>query len=121
MRRVSSPLVCVVRGSAAGHDRGVLPVTPFSLWCLVPGSQSGAGGDHAGWVLSLRARRSDSAFPAPPPGQPHFLPVHDEGEAAMAARKKNTKTDAVSGSPAAASQPGDGGAEVAEERVEVVT
>ena len=39
----------------------------------------------------------------------------------MAARKKNTKTDAVSGSPAAASQPGDGGAEVAEERVEVVT
>ena len=39
----------------------------------------------------------------------------------MAARKKNTKTDTVSGSPAAASQPGDGGAEVAEERVEVVT
>ena len=39
----------------------------------------------------------------------------------MAARKKNTKTDAMSGSPAAASQPGDGGTEVAEERVEVVT
>jgi hypothetical protein len=43
----------VARGSAAGHDRGVLPVTPFSLWCLVPGNKSGAGGDHAGWVLSL--------------------------------------------------------------------
>ena len=62
-------LVCVARGSAAGHDRGVLPVTPFSLWCLVPGNKSGAGGDHAGWVLSLRARRSDSVFPAPLPGQ----------------------------------------------------
>jgi len=38
----------------------------------------------------------------------------------MAARKKNTKKDAASGSPAAASQPGDGGAEVAEERAGVV-
>ncbi len=38
----------------------------------------------------------------------------------MTARKKNTSKDAGSGSPAAASQPGDGGAEVAEERVEVV-
>ena len=40
----------------------------------------------------------------------------------MAARKKkNTSKDAASGPPATASQPGDGGAEVAEERVEVVT
>ena len=43
----------------------------------------------------------------------------------MAARKKNTKKDmnkgAGPGSPAAASPPGDDGAEVAEERVEVVT
>jgi transposase len=38
----------------------------------------------------------------------------------MAARK-NPKKDAASGPPATASQPGDGGAEVAEERVEVVT
>src|SRR5258708_38728499 len=34
MRRVSSRLVCLARASAAGHDRGVLPVTPVSLWCL---------------------------------------------------------------------------------------
>ena len=39
----------------------------------------------------------------------------------MAARKKNAKKDAAPGSPAAASAPGDDGAEVAEERVEVVT
>jgi transposase len=39
----------------------------------------------------------------------------------MAARKKNMTKDAAPGSPAAASQPGDDGAEVAEERVEVVT
>ena len=39
----------------------------------------------------------------------------------MAARKKSERKDAGPGSPAAAPQPGDGGAEVAEERVEVVT
>ncbi len=39
----------------------------------------------------------------------------------MAARKKNMTKDAAPGSPAAASQPGDDGAEVAGERVEVVT
>jgi len=64
-------------GPAAGHDRGVLPVTPFTSWCLVPGYKSGAGGNHAGWVLSLRARRSDSVFPAPPPGS--FRLVHALG------------------------------------------
>ena len=39
----------------------------------------------------------------------------------MAARRKNTSKDTAPGSPAASSQPGDDGAEVAEERVEVVT
>jgi hypothetical protein len=39
----------------------------------------------------------------------------------MAARKKNMTKDAAPGSPAASSQSGDYGAEVAEERVEVVT
>ncbi len=39
----------------------------------------------------------------------------------MAARKKTAKKDAAPGSPAAASAPGEDGAEVAEERVEVVT
>jgi transposase len=39
----------------------------------------------------------------------------------MAARKKNMTKDAARGSPAGASQPGDDGAEVAGERVEVVT
>jgi hypothetical protein len=38
----------------------------------------------------------------------------------MAARKKNVSKDAAAGSPAASSAPGDDGAEVAEERVEVV-
>jgi hypothetical protein len=39
----------------------------------------------------------------------------------MAARKKHMTRDAAPGSPAAGSRPGDDGAEVAEERVEVVT
>jgi transposase len=39
----------------------------------------------------------------------------------MAARKKNMTKDAAPGSPAASAEPGDDGAEVAEERVEVVT
>jgi transposase len=38
----------------------------------------------------------------------------------MAAKKKNMVKDAVVGAPAAASEPGDDGAEVAEERTEVV-
>src|SRR5258706_14084314 len=84
MRRVSSPGVpgsCAGwrAGTAAGHDRGVLPVTPFTAWCLVPGVKSGAGGDLAGWVLSLRARRSDSVFPCAAPRAASFLPVHEQG------------------------------------------
>src|SRR5260370_6963140 len=66
-------LACAVGGAggpAGVHDRGVLPVTPFAPWCFVPGCESGAGGDHVAWVLSLRARRSDSVFPAPPPPHP---------------------------------------------------
>jgi hypothetical protein len=39
----------------------------------------------------------------------------------MAARKNNASKDAAPGSPAASSGPGDDGAEVAGERVEVVT
>jgi len=53
-----------------------------------------------------------------------FLPVHEEGEAAMAARKnspkKDTRKDAGAGPPAELSWPGDDGTEVAEERTEVV-
>src|SRR5713101_3379221 len=62
-------------------------------------------------------------FPRRPSGS-LILPVHDEGEAAMAARKntkKNTKKDAASGSLTASPRPGNDGAEVAEEHVEVVT
>lgn len=39
----------------------------------------------------------------------------------MAARKKNMTKDAAPGSPAASAEPGDDGAEVAEDRAEVVT
>src|SRR5258706_14972881 len=58
-------------------------------------------------------------FPRRPSGS-LILPVRDEGEAAMAARK-NTKKDAASGSLTASPRPGNDGAEVAEEHVEVVT
>ena len=62
------------------------------------------------------------SFPAPPPRQPHSCRFTSKGgEAAMTAGKKNTSKDAASGSPAASSEPGGGGAEVAGERVEVVT
>src|SRR5262245_56580429 len=117
-------LVCAVwvaGQAAAADDRGVLPVTPFAPWCLVPGNRSGAGGDHAGWVLSLRARRSGSVFPCAAPRAASSLLVRGEGEAAVAARKKNMIKGAAPGSPAAPSAPGGDGAEVAGERVEVVT
>src|SRR5260221_6669101 len=58
-------------------------------------------------------------FPGRPSGS-LILPVRDEGEAAMAARK-NTKKDAASGSLTASPRPGNDGAEVAGEHVEVVT
>ena len=80
-------LVCVARGSAAGHDRGVLPVTPFSLWCLVPGNKSGAGGDHAGWVLSLSSTPIRFGFLLRrPPGSLVLQFTIKGGEAAMTAR-----------------------------------
>ena len=65
--------------SGRRHDRGVLPVTPYRPWCFVPGRQSGAGGDHAGWgtVASstpirfgfLPCRSPGSLVPAGIPGK----------------------------------------------------
>jgi hypothetical protein len=49
-----------------------------------------------------------------------ILLVFAEGEAAMAARRKNTDNDTGNALGPAAGQPGGDGAEVAEERVEVV-
>ena len=64
-------------------------------------------------VLSLRARRSDSAFPAPSPGQPRSCWFTRESEAAMAARKGKADGAGVPGH-------GGDGAEVAEESTQVV-
>src|SRR5215470_725467 len=75
---------------------GVLSVSPFHLWVCVPGYQSGAGDDRAGWVLSLRARRSDSAFPfVSSPGQPRHV-VSGKGGPAMAG-KSGARASAASG------------------------
>ena len=54
-------------------------------------------------------------FPRAAPRAASFLPVHEEGEAAVAAREESTKRDAAAG------EGGGDGAEVAEERTEVVT
>src|SRR6266496_6027842 len=93
----------------------------MALGAFVPAKQSGAGSDHAGWGTVASSTPIRFGFPCAAPRAASSLPVHDEGEAAMAARKKNMTKDAAPGSPAAASQPGDDGAEVAGERVEVVT
>src|SRR5215470_17665388 len=75
---------------------GVLSVSPFHLWVCVPGYQSGAGDDRAGWVLSLRARRSDSAFPfVSSPGQPRHV-VSGKGGPAMAG-KSGARASAAAG------------------------
>ena len=88
------PGVIAVNGRRArpsGVDDGrVLPVTPYGPWRFVPGKQSGGGGDLAGWVLSLHARRSDSAFPAPSPGQPR--PAGFEESEAAWPRGKTRRT-----------------------------
>src|SRR5437764_758754 len=68
-------------------------------------------------VLSLRARRSDSALPAPLPGQPGSCWFRRESEAAMSAGKKNANDGAPGGAVGAH---GGDGAEVAEDRVQVV-
>ena len=55
-------------------------------------------------------------FPAPSPGQPRFCRFRVEGEAAMPAKKAKD----ADGSSAAAAEHGGDGAEVAEDRVQVV-
>ena len=65
---IGSPDLGVMLGTVRVEDGGVLPVTPFAAWCFEPERKSGAGDDLAGWVLSLRARGSDSVLPAPSPG-----------------------------------------------------
>src|SRR5258708_6153862 len=69
-------------------------------------------------VLSLRARRSDSAFPAAPRAA-SFLPVLKGKRGGMVA-KKNAKTGTDRDGAAAAAEHGGDGAEVAEDHVQVV-
>ena len=59
-------------------------------------------------------------FPAPSPGQPRSCRFRGEGEAAMPARKKAEAKDADGKSAGAAAEHGGDGAEVAEDRVQVV-
>src|SRR5271166_2711467 len=69
---------CAADGTDRGHDRRVLPVTPFPLWRLVPVKQSGAGDDDAGWVLSLQSTPIRFGFPPRrPPGS--LIPAGSKG------------------------------------------
>ena len=99
------------RGPCGSDDPGVLPVTPFAPWCCLPGGYFGAGGSHAGWVLSLPSTPIRvGCSRARPPGSLVLL-VHEESEAAMAA------DEGMAGGTGAA---GGGAAEGAEDSTQVV-
>jgi hypothetical protein len=68
----------------------------------------------------FKARRSDSAFPRAVPRAASFLQVPGEGEAAMPAKKKAKEKDADGKSAGTVAEHGGDGAEVAEDRVQVV-
>src|SRR6266581_2637919 len=96
-----------------GHRTGVLPVSPeLSVELSCPKNSLSAGDDLAGWVLLLRARRSDSASPLSFPGQPHRVAFQERVWLFMA-RTRNR--------PASPPVPGDAGAEVTDEPVQVIS
>src|SRR5712671_1526359 len=96
-----------------GHRTGVLPVSPeLSVELLCPENSLSAGDDLAGWVLLLRARRSDSASPLSFPGQPRRVAFR-ERVWLFIARTRNR--------PASPPVPGDAGAEVTDEPVRVIS
>src|SRR6267154_2939464 len=96
-----------------GHRTGVLPVSPeLSVELLCPKNSLSAGDDLAGWVLLLRARRSDSASPLSFPGQPRRVAFRERVWLFMA-RTRNR--------PASPPVPGDAGAEVTDEPVRVIS
>src|SRR5882757_4871734 len=96
-----------------GHRTGVLPVSPeLSVELLCPENSLSAGDDLAGWVLLLRARRSDSASPLSFPGQPRRVAFRERVWLFMA-RTRNR--------PASPPVPGDAGAEVTGEPVRVIS
>src|SRR5512133_4104400 len=68
----------------------------------------------------FKARRSDSAFPRAVLRAASFLQVPGEGEAARPAKKKATEKDADGKSTGTVAEHGGDGAEVAEDRVQVV-
>jgi hypothetical protein len=83
-------------GPAAGHDRGVLPVTPLPSWCLVPGDKSGAGGvlrAHAAAWARLTSRTLQSGNTARPgrtgKGNPYLRGAL--GQSVMAAARTDTR------------------------------
>src|SRR6266704_6424860 len=71
-------------------------------------------------VLSLRARRSDSALPRAAPRAASFLLVLKGRRGGVAAMKKDAKTGTDRDGAAAAAEHGGDGAEVAEDHVQVV-
>src|SRR6266704_691088 len=96
-----------------GHRTGVLPVSPeLSVELSCPKNSLSAGDDLAGWVLLLRARRSDSASPLSFPGQPHRVAFQERVWLFMARTRSR---------PASPPVPGDAGAEVTDEPVQVIS
>jgi hypothetical protein len=116
----------VAGGAGLLDDRRVLLVTPYCAWCLRARQTVWRWGRSCG--LGTVASSTPIRFgfsPRRPPGSLVLL-VLRESEAAMAAGKKNAGKDtggkgAAGGEAAAVPASGDDGAEVAEDRVQVVT
>jgi hypothetical protein len=91
----------------------VLPVSPeLSVEPSCPENSLSAGDDLAGWVLLLRARRSDPAWSLSFPGQPHRVAFRERAWLFMARTRSK---------PASPPVPGDAGAEVTGEPAAVIS
>src|SRR6516164_8381272 len=105
----------VAGGAGLLDDRGVLPVTPFSAWCLGARVTVWRWGRSCGLgTVALKHADQIRLSPAPLPGQPCSCWYSKGKRGGVAAKKKDARIGPDRTSAGAAAERGGEGAEVAE-------
>ena len=110
----------VAAGTGRVDDRGVLPVTPYFAWCLRARTTVWRWGRSCG-LGYCRFEHADQIRLSPRRSPGSFVPAGFQGKrGGVAAKKKDSKTGTDGKSAGVAAERGGDGAEVAEDRVQVV-
>src|SRR5579859_2744653 len=107
-------------GAGRGHDRGVLPVTPYCPWCCRARTKVWRWGRSCGLGTVASSTPIRFGFPRAAPRAASSCKSWRESEAVMAAKSKDAGVAAEHGSDTEVPERGGDGAEVAEDRVQVV-